>query len=383
MSRRNGTATSFADPAADAFRDEVRAWLKESVPAEWRSLSATMDDPQNSQARRSWDRMLADGGYAGLSWPREFGGRGAGPIEEAIFYEECALAGAPEGLGRIGRDLAGPILMQFGNDEQRSKYLPPILDGSEIWCEGLSEPDAGSDLASLKTRATRRDGEYVVTGGKIWTSYAHYSRRSLLLAKTSLDAPRHHNLSLFALDMDQPGVTTTPIRQITGGREFNQVFFDEATVSAADRIGKEGEGWQMIQFGLRSGGGAAHALLKYLELRRIYGQLRECMHETSLRDRGEAEELRISIEVFRWHLLRCVESLASGHPDRGANSIIKLLWSELEQSLTTAGLDAQCDAHEEYWRFAYLRSKSRTIAGGTSEVQRNIIANRVLGLPRG
>jgi len=188
--------TSFDEKAMD-FRHAVRDWLATAIPDEWRSFGGHMQSPEALRMRRDWDRRLYDGGYAGLTWPVEYGGRGLGVVEEAIFYEECALAAAPEGLGRIGRGLAGPIMMAFGSEEQRARYLQPILAGDEIWCEGLSEPEAGSDLASLRTTARPGQDGYRVSGSKIWTSYAHYAQYCLLLARTSDSAPRHHNLGLF------------------------------------------------------------------------------------------------------------------------------------------------------------------------------------------
>jgi alkylation response protein AidB-like acyl-CoA dehydrogenase len=374
--------TSFDEKAMD-FRHAVRDWLATAIPDEWRSFGGHMQSPEALRMRRDWDRRLYDGGYAGLTWPVEYGGRGLGVVEEAIFYEECAVAAAPEGLGRIGRGLAGPIMMAFGSEEQRARYLQPILAGDEIWCEGLSEPEAGSDLASLRTRARPEQDGYRVSGSKIWTSYAHYAQYCLLLARTSDSAPRHHNLGLFIVDMRDPGVSLSPIRQLTGEADFNQTFLDDVPVAAAEVIGDASEGWKMVQYGLRSGGqGPTNALLRYLEVRRQLARARQCATECMSSDLTELEWLQTRAEILRIHILRVIEARASGLPEAGEAGIIKLVWSELEQQVMRFGFDLGCPVHEADWRFAYFRSHSVTIAGGTSEIQRNIISTRALSLPR-
>lgn len=371
------------DELADEFRDEVRKWLDVAIPDVWRSFTGHMQSPEALKIRRDWDRRLYDGGFAGLTWPTEYGGRGLGLIEEAIFYEECAVAGAPEGLGRIGRGLAGPILIRYGSAEQQARYLNPILSGEEIWCEGLSEPNAGSDLASLSTKAVREGDVYRIRGTKIWTSYAHFARFALLLARSSQTAPRHHNLGLFILDMDDPGVSLSPIRQLTGEADFNQTFIDGAVISADRVIGDLADGWEMVQFGLRSGGqGSANALLRYLETRRQIARARQCLAEAGITDTSQLDWLAAQAEILRTHILRVIESRANDVPLNGEASVIKLVWSEIEQAVIRLGHDIGCPIHEDDWRFAYLRSHSVTIAGGTSEIQRNIISTRALGLAR-
>jgi alkylation response protein AidB-like acyl-CoA dehydrogenase len=381
MSDQLAVAKSFSEPQAIAFRSNVREWLIANIPGEWLRMTESMDSPAAVDIRRDWDRTLASSGYAGLTWPRDYAGSGAGPIEEAIFYEECALAGAPEGLGRIGRILAGPIIIEYGNHAQKSRYLKPILDGAEIWCEGLSEPDAGSDLASLATAADYQGDHYVLNGGKIWTTYAHFSDLCLLLAKTAKNGHRHHNLSIFALDMRSPGITITPIRQITGTEGFNQVFFSDVCVPVASRIGMENAGWEMVQFGLRSRT-PSNALIPYLELSRIHTQLEQCAAELHVQPTPALELVATELNILRWHILRCVEAVAQMRPASSESSVTRLLLSELEQRTARLGLDLGCPTHEQYWRYIYLRSRAKTIAGGTSEIQRNMIANHVLGLPR-
>jgi alkylation response protein AidB-like acyl-CoA dehydrogenase len=227
-------------PQEEAFRDELRTWLEENHPGE---------EPEGDEAgfkfRRDWQRKLADAGWAGLSWPEEYGGRGATLIEQAIFNEEMSRAKAPAPVNVLGLVMGGPVVIAHGTDEQKQRYLKPILTAEEIWCQGFSEPESGSDLASLKTKAVKSNGEWVVTGQKVWTTFAHEAKWCMLLARTDTDAPKHKGLTYFLMDMDQDEVQVRPLRQITGEAEFNELFIEEARIPDANVLGGVGNGWKV------------------------------------------------------------------------------------------------------------------------------------------
>jgi alkylation response protein AidB-like acyl-CoA dehydrogenase len=375
------TASTFDDDAAVRFRLELRDWLASVLPG----LAAEAGGHGTSASvalGQRWDRLLFEAGYAGLSWPQEYGGRGLGVVEEVIFYEECARAGAPDGFSRITQHMLGTMLIEFGTLAQREAYLAPMLDGSQIWCQGSSEPEAGSDLAAVSTLADRDDEEYRVHGRKIWTSYAHLADRCWLLAKTNRQARIHHNLSLLLLDMNQPGVQVSPIRQITGASGFSEVTFEGARVAVADRVGAENEGWSLIRWTLARERGVYQSMRRYLEVSGYLRQARECQREIADTRISLADELADQLELVWWHVVRCVEETALGRDSRAAESVLKLYWSELWQRIAHFGYDLGCEAHREYWREVYLYSRSTTIWAGTSEIQRNIISERILGMPR-
>ena len=372
---------TFSDPEAEAFRTRTREWLSEHVPAEWRDARMDLDEDKQVQIRRDWDTALFEGGLAGLSWPTEYGGRGLSTLEIVIFNEECARAGAPEGLGRIGRLLTGPTLIACGSDEQQRRYLPGIISGSEIWCQGFSEPGAGSDLASVSTRAVRDGDGYRVSGQKIWTSFAHYADRCLLLAKTSAEARHHHNLSMLLLDMHQPGVEISSIRQISGARDFNEVRFDNVYVSDADLVGVENEGWRVAMTVLGNERGAVEAINRYIEIKGIVDLLQGCCGRGA--DQTAIADAVAQVELVRRHVIRTVETEVNGGDGADAlSSILKVTWSELWQRIADLGLAGGCAEHRDRWRHEFLDSRAATIYSGTSEIQRNIIAERVLGLPK-
>src|SRR2546422_9352111 len=225
-------------PSEEAFRDELRAWLEAKHPGE-----PPDDDTEAFEFRRRWQRKLHDAGWAGLSWPKEYGGRGASLIEQAIFSEEMVRANAPQPANILGLAMGGPVVITHGTDDQKKRFLEPILSAEEIWCQGFSEPEAGSDLASLKTRAVKRNGEWLVTGQKVWTTLAHVAKWCMLVARTDPDAPKHQGLTYFLMDMEQDGVEVKPLVQITGEAEFNEIFMDEAHIPDENVVGGVGNGW--------------------------------------------------------------------------------------------------------------------------------------------
>ena len=372
-------------PEAESYRRQIRDWLNKSVPEPWLNRSQEMlSSDEELDLKRNWGYSLYEAGYAGLTWPTVFGGQGLGPIEEFIFYEESAKAGAPESLDTLGKYLAGPAIMQYGTDGQKVRFLPPILAGREIWCEGYSEPDGGSDLASASTTALRgRDeDDYLVNGHKIWTSWGHIADRCYLLAKTSRELPHHHNLSVFLFNMRQPNVEVRRIRQITGDATFNEVTFENALATRDELLGVENGGWSLV--GLtgpyRRIRFALNGLRQYGQLYALIEQLSNCTRESHLE--SIANSFQDRLETFRWHLMRLVELQANDREWYGPAAILRLTFSELAQEVTEVGLTAQCTEHDDYWRDRFLHCRSETIAGGTSEIQRNVIATSVLKMPR-
>lgn len=372
------TLTRYDEPAAQEFRGELRAWLANAVPRRWVDERSQVGAEEAQQIQVDWDQELHTSGWAGIAWPEQFGGRGLGTLEELLFYEESARAGAPDGFGRIGRILAGPTIMTAGTEQQKETYLPRILDGSEIWCQGFSEPGAGSDLASVATRAVKVDGGYRVSGQKIWTSFAQYSRRCLMLAKTSAEAPRHHNLSFLLLDMEQDGVDVRPIRQINGQEEFSEVFFDDVFVPDADLVGEENEGWRIAMIVLGNERGTTEAATRLIEASGLLSTLAT----SDLVDPVRLAELQERVELLRWHIVRASEERANGEDWFPAGSTLKVQWSELIQDIVDLGIRSADAATRAYWRQHYLDSRAMSIYSGTNEIQRNIITDRVLKVAR-
>jgi alkylation response protein AidB-like acyl-CoA dehydrogenase len=377
---RTQAASSFADPCLEPFRDEVEQWFHDvAEPALAGNDYAGLSEVDQLAERRAWDKMITEGGFGGIAWPREHSGRGLGPIEEYIFYTRAAQAHAPDLLNFIGLDLAGPAIMAVGTESQRAEFLPRILDCSELWCEGFSEPGSGSDMASVSTFAEPCDGGYRVTGQKIWTSLAQHADRCYMLVRTSHDLPRHHNLSVLLLDLRQQGIEIRPIRQITGSSEFSEIFLDDVFAPETDRLGDENEGWHLATLaGFRDSRRAFDSLRRFVQVESAADRLRHCLSSGS----HELQPLVQRVAVLRWHIARIVESLAQGHSVTGATATLRLVWSRLWQDISEAGVNSACSQHEAVWRLEYLQTRMTSIAGGTEQIQRNIIADRILELPR-
>lgn len=374
-------AASFADPLAEAFRKEVKTWLQSVARPEWQQdVLADASEEARIEMRGSWDRLVHEGGFAGLSWPVAYGGRGLGPIEEYIFHVEAAKYAAPDPLNCIGFDLSGPAIIAAGTEAQKEQYLQRILRCDDMWCEGFSEPNAGSDMAAVATVAEPCEGGYRVTGQKVWTSFAHLADWCYLLVKSSATLPRHHNLSILLLDMHSEGVEFRPIKQITGESEFNELFLDGVFIPVQNLLGAENEGWELATLaGFRHGRRPFDALRRYIQIRGTTDQLARCRAE-----RGEAGDFWADreTELLRWHITRVIEGLATGRDVRGPSSTLRLIWGQLWQRISEAGLALGCPQHEAYWRHQYLYTRFGTIAGGTEQIQRNIISDRILELPR-
>jgi len=380
----------------EAFRQEVRTWLESNLPSEWANggVGGYREDADEDM-QRQWQRRLHDGGWLKLSWPRDAGGRAATPIMQAIYHEEMAKAGAPAILGRLGVSLLAPTLLVHGSPWQKEQYVEKILSGELVFCQGFSEPDAGSDLAGLRARAERRDGHWVLDGQKTWSSGAHYSDKSFLLARTDPEADAHKGISFFLVDMHQPGVEVRPIKQMTGGGEFCEIFLSGAVVEDKDLVGEPGAGWKiaMTVFGFERGG-----LAQAARFERAVAEL-----ATLARNRGAGADVnvrqkvaqaQIEAHVFRLIGLRNLTSAQQGKAPGAEASMTKLYWSEMDKRLqeTAVGLqgaygalapDSPFAVEDGRWQLGWMWAQAETIYAGSSEIQRNIIAERVLGLPRG
>lgn len=385
------------EPEEEQFRDELRAWLQANAPAPWSGQSANEEvNREHIQYLRDWQRKVYEGGWAGISWPKEYGGRGATPVEQAIFNEELARSGAPPLINVIGLAMAGPTIIALGTDEQKRRYLPPILSGEEIWCQGFSEPNAGSDVAALSTKAVRDGDHFVINGQKIWTSYAHYSSWCLLLVRTDSSGPKHKGITCLLVDMKSPGVTVRPLKQMTGESGFNELFFDNVRVPVSQTLGEIDHGWKAaitILMNERANSGTG----MYVTFKRILDELVERTRESSGRGRRLCDDplVRqnlsqsfIELEIFRLNANRALTKISQGGVPGPEGSILKLCYSEtyqrlMQTAMETLGPRAQLNSFENgRWAYNYLRCRSSTIAAGTSEILRNIIAERVLGLPK-
>jgi alkylation response protein AidB-like acyl-CoA dehydrogenase len=387
-------------PAEQEFRLQLRRWLETALPAGWgETVFEPEDEVERYMFRRDWDRTLSQGGWAGINWPTEYGGRGATLVERAIFAEEMALAKAPESLNIIGQNLAGPTILHYGSDEQKRRFLPPIISSDEIWCQGFSEPNAGSDLASCRTKAERRGDHYVVNGQKIWTSYAQYSQWCFALVRTDPDAPKHKGLSFLLIDMASPGLSVRPLRQISGESEFNETFFEDVMVPVENLVGAENDGWRIAMTTLAYERGPEDCLGRQIRFKQELELLLDIASEgpDALTDdplvRQSLGRSIVEVEAMRLVALKSFSRYLAGH-DRGPDaSIVKLYWSHAAQRMNEAALDilgpsavlsGNDPAATAAGRFqnSFLQSKAFSIYSGSSEIQRNIIGERMLGLPR-
>lgn len=375
-------------PAAEQFRERFARWLDLHLPSEWCDVPVGLgDESQYVETRREWGRMLAGAGWLAPHWPVAYGGLGLGVDEQVAYLEVLVAAGAPEPMNQNGIGIFAPALLRFGTDEQRRRYLPPMLAHDELWCQGFSEPQAGSDLASLTTRATREGDRFLVTGQKVWTSYAAYADRCYLLVRVAGDPG---GLTMVILDMHQRGVTVRPLRTITGTSEFCEIFLDEAVVPAVDVVGPVGAGWQVATYALareRSTGLAQRSLLLARELTnltRLVGSVGPAAPSTE-----KFVDAFVRARVVDSLVRRTLALTAEGD---GADELLalapaaKVLWSEAHQQqvellVEVAGAELVAgDAAWSRWGRLLLSTRAETIYGGTSEIQRNLVA-KSLGLP--
>ena len=381
-------------PAAEAFRAELRGWLDAHVTDEVRGLRRAGRLEAGSDALaalRAWNAALADAGYAAISWPVEYGGRGAGVLEQLVWREELHRSEAPGPINVLGIPNIAPAIMEHGTEAQKTGLLPGIRSGADIWCQGFSEPDAGSDLASLRTRAVRDGDDWVITGQKIWTTLAHLSNWCELLVRTDPDAPKHRGITCVLVDLDRPGVEVRPLVTITGEHEFNEVFFEEARVPVSQTLGPVDDGWRVAMTTLAHERGGVASL--HLAVRTKVGRLLDEARRTPLGDgrmasddpalRARLARAYLQAELLKLIADRAISAELHGRPLGPEGSIAKLVWSETEQLVgEVAGDVLGPDANQGEWGHDRVMARSHTIAGGTTQVNKNILATRILGLPR-
>src|SRR3954464_1286677 len=371
-------------PAEEQFRDTLRAWIADNHPGQ-----EPEGDEASFQFRREWQRKLNERGWAGLTWPTEYGGAGATQIEQAILFEEFARARAPQMANVLGLTMGGPTVIAHGTDDQKARFLAPILSADEMWCQGFSEPESGSDLASLKTRAVLKGDEYIVTGQKVWTTFAHHSKWCMLLARTDNDAPKHRGLTYFLMDMEQDAVDVRPLVQITGEPEFNELFIEEARIPNDNIVGGEGQGWGVaITTLMHERAGLAFALQVQVQivLRELQQQIRDAGLTGDPLIRQRFAQVYVESQVLRLNAYRGLTATMKRGAPGPEGSLGKWHWAEVNQSLTELAMDvagAGGVVAEGPWPYRFLRARANSIEGGTTEILKNIVAERVLGLPRG
>jgi alkylation response protein AidB-like acyl-CoA dehydrogenase len=382
------------------FRDHLRAWLEVNVPkdwGEWREKPIDVSFPY----LRAWQGKLHEGGWAAVSWPKEYGGRGASLMQQAIFWEEMTRAEAPPMANALGLGLIGPTIIAYGTEEQKKRFIPRILSAEEIWCQGFSEPNAGSDLASLQTEARLNGDHYVVNGQKVWTSYGWVGDWCELVVRTDSNVPKHKGLTVLLVDMKSPGFEVRPLRQMTGESEFHELFFRDVRVPVENVLGKVNDGWNVavstLMYERGSYGVRLHLLFKrninrLIELARTLQRNGHPAAQDPL-VRQKLAQCYAEIEIMRLNQLRAFSRITATGVPGPEGSIQKLFWSELNQRVQQVAQELlgpygqllSADSHamdRGIWSYGYLRSRGNTIEAGTSEVQRNIIGHFVLGLPR-
>ncbi len=382
-------------PADMAFRSEVRRFLEDNVVGEFAALGGrggSGDETFGFETRLKWERVLADAGWTCLGWPTEYGGRGASITEQVIFSEEYTRAAAPGRVSILGEGLLGPTLIHYGTKAQKERFLPPIRQGTELWCQGYSEPDAGSDLANVKTRAVLDRETWVISGQKVWTSLAHQSDWCFVVCRTDPDSRRHHGLSYLLVPMDQPGVEIRPITQLTKTSEFNEVFFDGARTHADNVVGAAGDGWKVALATLAFERGVAllgHQLSFVRELDRVIAVAQENGRSRDPVMRQRLARAHVELTIMRYNTLRSLSGI-DGPVAPPEASIAKLYWGSWHRRLGELAVDvlgpsATLVAGTPYelgpFHRSFFFSRSETIYGGSNQIQRNIIGERVLGLP--
>ena len=386
----------------ERYRRRVREFLNDNLPKGWGTAGYEL--PRGGalvELLRDWQRRMLKHGFVAMAWPREYGGQSASAVEMAIFSEECARVRAPGALNSLAISQVGPTIIQHGTAAQKRRFLPPIVNAEEIWCQGFSEPNAGSDLASLRTRAELAGDEFVVNGQKIWTSYAQYADWCYLLVRTDSGAPRHRGISYLLVDMKSPGIMVKPLRQIHGGQDFNEVFFENVRVPRDNLLGGLNDGWHVSMTTLANERGTS-ALSQYVRYEQIFNDLVHLARglrrnrSPALLDPVVRQELArhyVDLQGFKYNCLRVFSAIINGGTPGAEGSILKLLWSELNQRMQDAAMslegpasqllaESACAVENGRWQVSFLRSRANTIEAGTSEIQRNIVCERVLGLPR-
>jgi alkylation response protein AidB-like acyl-CoA dehydrogenase len=385
-------------PEQEAFRKEVRLWLERNLPDDvrGRGFAASRAEPEEVARLRAWQKTMYEAGYVGMDWPREFGGRGASLVEQIILYQEMARAESPQLVNRGGLSMLGPTLMKYGTPAQQQRFLARILTAEDLWCQGFSEPNAGSDLANLQTRAVPEGDHFIVNGQKVWTSMGHVAEWCFLLVRTDPDAAKHKGISFLLVDMKTPGITVRPLRQITGEAEFNEVFYDNVRVPVENLVGKVNEGWSV----------AIHTLAYERDL---LTHIRHISLQTAVkrliklaRDRGRSADpvlrqkiaaVYIGEQALKLNGYRSLTRVLRGGAPGPEGSTAKLHWSQVDQELALVATEILGPASqiagespwapdEGQWEFYELLARGSGIRAGTTEILRNILGERVLGLPK-
>jgi alkylation response protein AidB-like acyl-CoA dehydrogenase len=371
----------------EAFRAEVRAWVSAHAPRS--------EQRRDLEELRAWQRRLYEAGYLGAGWPKEYGGAGFSPMQQAILNEELARTNAPGPINAMALWWVGPAIIKYGTEEQKKRFLQPILRADEIWATGYSEPGSGSDMAAAKCKAERDGDFYIVNGQKVWTTLAHISDWYFVLVRTSTEGPKWAGLSLLLIDLKTPGIEVRPIRQITGDSEFNEVFLHDVRVPATNVLGKEGQGWEIVTSALiNERTGIAGSIRADQQLDRLVSMAHKRLVASDSVWRQRLSDLAIKAQITRSFGLRAMSDQLHGRVNPHMSAAMKLFSTELSQRFSETGIDMLgiygalwegSDRTPEHgrWHYQFLYDRSMTIAGGTSEVQRNIVAQRVLGLPRG
>jgi alkylation response protein AidB-like acyl-CoA dehydrogenase len=385
-------------PEQESFRKEVRQWLERSLPDDLRgrAFAASRADVDEVRRLRAWQKTMYEAGYVGIDWPREFGGRGASIVEVIILYQEMARAESPQIVNRGGVSMLGPTLMTHGSPSQQKRFLARILSAEDLWCQGFSEPNAGSDLANLQTRAVRDGGDFVVNGQKVWTSMGHVADWCFLLVRTDPDAPRHKGLSFLLMDMKTRGVTIRPLRQITGEAEFNEMFLDNVRIPAENLVGRPNEGWGVALTTLAYERDVL-TFIRHISLRNALHRLLRLVRD---RDSGSDPVIRqrvatlwIGEQALQLNAYRSLTRMLKGGQPGPEGSTSKLFWSHLDQDLALLGTEvigpysqiapgSPWAPDEGQWEFYELLARGSGIRAGTTEILRNILGERVLGLPK-
>jgi alkylation response protein AidB-like acyl-CoA dehydrogenase len=383
--------------AEERFRDDAAAWLEGQLSGPFRDIRGVSSLGAMLERRKEWERALGAARWSCIGWPEEYGGRNASLAEQVIFAEEYARSGAPGRLGHMGIELAGPTILTFGTAAQKERFLPPIARGEEFWCQGYSEPNAGSDLANVRTRAELRDGpggaEWVINGQKVWTSFAHFADWAFVVCRTEEGSRGHRGLAYLLVPMHQPGVTVRPIRQLTGAAEFNETFFADARTAAGNIVGTPGEGWK-VAMGTLSFERGVSTLAQQMNFRNelqaivTAAEANGLIHDTDIRQR--LAHAYIGLKLMRYSALRMLSAAEAGRLSSEAYTY-KIFWASWRKKLGVLALDVlgprgEIAAGESYqWELlprVFLSSRADTIYGGTNQIQRNIIAERALGLPK-
>jgi len=383
----------------EKFREEVATWLKDNLVGEFEELKfrgGPGDEHMFPEERKKWEQKLASGGWTCVGWPKEHGGRGLSIEQQVIFHEEYARSGAPGHVGHIGEGLAGPTIIAFGTDEQKKKYLPGIVAGTELWCQGYSEPGAGSDLANVKTKARfdEEKGKWIINGQKVWTSLAHESDYVFVIARTDPDSVAHKGLGFFLMKMDQPGIEVRGIEQLTGTSEFNEVFFDDAECDAADIVGAPGDGWK-VAMGLLGFERGVSTLGQQMQFQNELNQVIDIAKANGTANdpviRQRIAKAHEGLKIMRYNSMRTLSDDAGSGALQKEALMYKLYWATWHRDLGELAMDVMGPESEvldgapyELSRLQsmYLFVRSDTIYGGTNQIQRNIIAERGLGMPR-